>query len=136
MVSPAISDSLIPSELTKRFGIVPLVALETIGSDCFYQSISLNNGRFNSATRTLPPGVDLIKDEANDVYLAHYNSFSSRASGSLGASQPAAAVVKMALERQGSIKSISVPDELSMEALRLFAGEFTILLEDILIEGK
>ncbi|TFK42925.1 tryptophan synthase beta subunit-like PLP-dependent enzyme [Crucibulum laeve] len=108
---------------------VPLVAIETIGSDCFYHSISLNGGRFNSVTKMLPPGVDLIHDKENNVFLAHFNSFSSKASGSLGASQPAAGVAKMALERKGDLKSISVPDELSMEALAMFANDHKLLVE-------
>ncbi|KAF8999071.1 tryptophan synthase beta subunit-like PLP-dependent enzyme [Cyathus striatus] len=101
---------------------VPVVALETIGSDCFYHSISLNGERFNASNKTLPPEMDLVHDIAHDVFLAHLQGFSSRASGSLGASSPAAGVVRMALERDGIVKSLSVPDELSMEALGFFAG--------------
>lgn len=105
-------------------GSVPLVALETIGSDCFYRSVALNGGRFNSEKKVLPPRVSLVHNEENDVYLAHFATFWSKASGSLGASEPAPGVVKMALERAGGIKTISVPDELSMAALASFAGEF------------
>ncbi|KAF8162968.1 tryptophan synthase beta subunit-like PLP-dependent enzyme [Crassisporium funariophilum] len=108
---------------------VPIVALETIGSDCFYHSISLNHGRFNSAEKSLPPGVNLVHDDIHSVSLAHFTGFSSKASGSLGASEPSAAVVKMALERRGGIKTVSVPDELSMEALALFANDHKFLVE-------
>jgi L-serine/L-threonine ammonia-lyase len=101
---------------------VPLIALETIGSDCFYHSMSLNQPRFNSTEKTLPPDVDLVHDAVHDVYLARFNSFSSRASGSLGASVPAAGVVRMALERTGGTKCVSIADELSMEACLKFAG--------------
>lgn len=101
---------------------VPIAALETIGSDCFYYSMSLNNGRFNCVNKTLPRGVNLVHDEANDVALAHFEGFSSKASGSLGASQPSARVVKMALERKGGIKCMTVQDELSMQAATCFAG--------------
>jgi L-serine/L-threonine ammonia-lyase len=111
--------------LTKIYS-VPLVALETIGSDCFYRSIALNGGRFNSEKKILPPKVNLVHNEENDVYLAHFTSFWSKASGSLGASEPAAGVVKMALERAGGIKTTSVPDELSMATLVSFAGKSTL----------
>jgi L-serine/L-threonine ammonia-lyase len=98
---------------------VPIVALETIGSNCFYYSMALNR---QGDTVVLPEGVTVIHDEVNDVKLAHFSSFSSRASGSLGASQPAAGVVKKALDRVGPVICVSVPDELSMQAAYSFAG--------------
>lgn len=85
--------------------------------------MSLNNGRFNAIERKLPDNVDLVHDQTTDLWLAHFKSFSSKASGSLGASQPAEAVVKMALEWPGGVKCVTVPDALSMETLTLFAGE-------------
>jgi len=56
------------------------------------------------------------------VLLAKFNGFSSKASGSLGASQPATEVVKMALVRKGGVRCVSVPDELSMQAAGSFVG--------------
>ncbi|KAF8892649.1 tryptophan synthase beta subunit-like PLP-dependent enzyme [Infundibulicybe gibba] len=108
---------------------VPIIALETIGSDCFYHSMSLNGGRFNAIHKILPPGVELVHNDASDVNLAHFNGFTSKASGSLGASQPSAAVTKMALERKGGVKCVSVPDELSMQVLDLFAEDHKLLVE-------
>ncbi|KAF8964033.1 tryptophan synthase beta subunit-like PLP-dependent enzyme [Flammula alnicola] len=108
---------------------VPIVALETIGSDCFYKSMALNGGRFNSEKKNLPPGINLVYNQEHSVYLAHFTSFSSRASGSLGASEPSAAVVKMALERAGGVKTVSLPDELSMQALASFANDHKTLVE-------
>ncbi|KIM48876.1 hypothetical protein M413DRAFT_438048 [Hebeloma cylindrosporum] len=108
---------------------VPIVALETIGSDCFYQSMSLNNGRFNSGEKVLASGVNLVYNEEHSVHLAHLTSFSSRAAGSLGASEPAAGVVKLALERVGGVKVTSLPDELSMQALASFANDHKFLVE-------
>lgn len=104
--------------------LVPLVALETIGSDCFYWSMSLNGGRFNSEKKVLPPGANLVYNEENKVHLAHFTGFSSKASGSLGASEPAPKVVNMALERKGGVKTVSVPDELSMQTLAFFASAY------------
>lgn len=86
--------------------------------------MSLNGERFNAVDKKLPTGVDLVEDEDTGLKLAHFNGFTSKASGSLGASQPAARVVKMALERKGGVKCVTVPDELSMQALGLFAGIF------------
>ncbi|TFK26410.1 tryptophan synthase beta subunit-like PLP-dependent enzyme [Coprinopsis marcescibilis] len=108
---------------------VPIVAVETIGSDCFYHSMSLNRGRFNSTTKVLPPGVDLVHDSQNDVYMAHFSKFDSMASGSLGASQPAEVILKRALDWRGGVKSISVPDAISMESLVQFADNQKLLVE-------
>ncbi|KAH0584238.1 L-serine dehydratase [Termitomyces sp. J132] len=108
---------------------VPLITLETIGSDCFFHSISLNSGRFNSVKKLLPPDVNVVEDLEHGVTLAHFNKFSSRASGSLGASQPSPRVVKMALSRSGNVVCASVPDELSMEALGLFTDDHKLLVE-------
>lgn len=105
------------------------MTLETIGSDCFYRSITMNGDGFNKETKVLPPGVELVHDPEHKVDMAHFNGFSSRASGSLGASQPSAAVLKMALERPGGVHSYSVPDELSMESLVKFANDHKMLVE-------
>lgn len=83
----------------------------------------MNKNDFNEEAKALPPAVELVRDEEYNVNLAHFNGFSSRASGSLGASQPSAAVLRMALDRPGGVYSYSVPDELSMESLVKFASE-------------
>lgn len=83
----------------------------------------MNKSNFNEEAKALPPGVELVCDEEYNVNLAHFNEFSSRASGSLGASRPSAAVLRMALDRPGGVYSYSVPDELSMESLVKFASE-------------
>ncbi|KAJ7098139.1 tryptophan synthase beta subunit-like PLP-dependent enzyme [Mycena belliarum] len=105
---------------------VPIVALETIGSNCFYHSMALNR---KGPSAALPEGVTAVHDAVHDVQLAHFSSFSSKASGSLGASQPVAGVVKMALEREGGVRCVSVPDELSMQAACKFADDHKILVE-------
>ncbi|KAJ7694133.1 tryptophan synthase beta subunit-like PLP-dependent enzyme [Mycena rosella] len=105
---------------------VPIVALETIGSNSFYHSMALNK---RGSSVALPEGVTVVHDVVNDVQLAHFSSFSSKASGSLGASQPAAGVVKLALERAGGVICVSVPDELSMQAACLFSDDHKMLVE-------
>ncbi|KAJ7172729.1 tryptophan synthase beta subunit-like PLP-dependent enzyme [Mycena filopes] len=106
---------------------VPIIALETVGSNCFYYSMALN--RQAEDTVALPAGVTVVRDEGNDVKLAHFSSFSSEASGSLGASQPAAGVVRKALDRAGPVICVSVPDELSMQAAYSFADDHKLLVE-------
>ncbi|KAJ7134980.1 tryptophan synthase beta subunit-like PLP-dependent enzyme [Mycena crocata] len=105
---------------------VPIVALETIGSNCFYHSMALNRRGLDVA---LPEGVTIVHDEIHNVHLAHFSSFSSKASGSLGASQPAPGVVRKALQRAGAVMCVSVPDELSMQAACSFADDHKTLVE-------
>ena len=93
-----------------------------MGTDCFYHSMSLNTGRFNASAQTLPPDVEVVKNEEHSVLLAHFNRLWSKASGSLGASEPAAGVVSMALKRSGKVVTATMPDELSMDALLRFAS--------------
>ncbi|KAG6821142.1 hypothetical protein H0H93_005362 [Arthromyces matolae] len=108
---------------------VPIIALETIGSNCFYHSMSLNGDRFNHVEKSLPSDVDVVEDIEHGVTLAHFKKFSSNASGSLGASQPSSKVVQMALSRAGKVVCASVPDELSMEALSKFVDDHKLLVE-------
>ncbi|KAI3601237.1 l-serine dehydratase l-threonine deaminase [Moniliophthora roreri] len=108
---------------------VPIVALGTLGSNCLHHSMLLNIAGSSQFATELPSNVTSVHDDTEDIQLAHFHSFSSRASGSLGASRPAARVVKMGLERQGGIKCVSVQDELSMQAGYLFAEDHKLLVE-------
>jgi L-serine/L-threonine ammonia-lyase len=104
--------------------IVPIVALETHGMNCFYQSISINPGRWNQ-DKTLSEDVSTHTGEGNVEYV-HLHRLNSLAS-SLGASSPSAGVVKQALDWPGGVKCVSVPDEFSMQAAVLFAGALMLL---------
>lgn len=77
---------------------------------------------------SLPSNFDStpVYDEANDVHLARQRQFTSAASGSLGASTPAAAVVRMALDRKGGIICVNIPDAMSMQTAVRFAGLYPI----------
>ncbi|KAF5376551.1 hypothetical protein D9757_008299 [Collybiopsis confluens] len=108
---------------------VPLVALETIGSNCFHHSVLINSSGSSTFATELPPYVDRVHDSESNLYLAHFKGFSSKASGSLGASQPATGAVKMALARKGGIQCVSVPDELSMQSAVAFANDHKTLVE-------
>jgi len=106
---------------------VALIALETTGSNCLYQSLALNDGRFAPGMLS-SDDVRVEHDVTHDVKIAHLSTLTSRAS-SLGASFASAGVVKMALSRKGSIKSVCVPDELATQAALLFAEDHKILVE-------
>ena len=104
--------------------IVPLIAMETHGSNCFYQSLSLNKGPFPSSPQAPQEGVELVHDSTYDVNFARLPKLTSKAS-SLGASWPSPGVVKMALERKGGVKSVCISDEMAMQTAVLFAGMST-----------
>ncbi|KAH8104507.1 tryptophan synthase beta subunit-like PLP-dependent enzyme [Cristinia sonorae] len=110
------------------WGDVPLITMETSGSNCFYQSLALNHGPFTGSPSTPPDGVTAIHDEKHDVTLAHLSNITSLAS-SLGASIPAAAVVKMALTRPGSVKSVHTDDLSAMDACLRFADDHKMIVE-------
>jgi len=114
---------------------VPLIAVETHGSDTFYQSLALNRGFYGPVDTTLavsdklPKGIEARWDEKSDVYYSNLvNGPVSRAS-SLGASMPAPAVVAQALTREGGVKSVTVPDELTMKSVLSFAADHKTLVE-------
>jgi hypothetical protein len=69
-----------------------------------------------------------MHDETSGLDLAHFNAFPSKASGSLGASQPAVGTVQMALKREGGVRCASVPDELSMQSAVAFASMSVLFL--------
>ena len=106
---------------------VPFIAMETLGSNCFYQSLSLNAGPF--IVPPLPPkeGTEVVHDSTYDVNFARLAKLNSRAS-SLGASWPSPGVVKMALERKGGVTSVCVSDEMGMQTAVRFAGMYSLLL--------
>ncbi|KAJ4488202.1 tryptophan synthase beta subunit-like PLP-dependent enzyme [Lentinula aciculospora] len=108
---------------------VPIVALETMGSNCFHHSILLNSSGSSEFATKLPPYVVKVHDEGSQLDLAHFNSFHSKASGSLGASQPATGTLRMALERRGGIRCVTIPDELSMQSAVAFANDHKALVE-------
>ena len=99
---------------------VPIIGLETTGSNCFYQSLALNPGAFPTH-REPNDGVRAERNTKYDVTVANLPALTSRAT-SLGASSPAAGTVRMALDRKGDVKSVCVDDELAMQAALLFAG--------------
>lgn len=104
------------SSLLQAPPTVPIVALETQGSDCFYHSLMLNRPENKSYTRPESVRAVPIKHGLTVAEIVP----KSRAS-SLTASSPAARVVEMALEHPGYVRCVTVPDELSMAAALRFA---------------
>ncbi|KAG2048955.1 tryptophan synthase beta subunit-like PLP-dependent enzyme [Suillus hirtellus] len=108
---------------------VPVVALETTGSNCFYNAIAINTRNFTSKVPIVPsievgdnsPYTVEIVEEYN-IAIPHMKALKSRAA-SLGATSPAPGVVRMAVDRPGGIKCACIPDEMAMHTTRLFGGE-------------
>ncbi|GJJ12427.1 hypothetical protein Clacol_006669 [Clathrus columnatus] len=102
---------------------------ETIGSDCFYQSMSANRQKEKTGlTDTMNPKFTIFHDSEHDVELVRLNAITSVAS-SLGASSPAPGAVRMALDRKGPVKCALVPDLLSMQIAARFAEDHKFLVE-------
>ncbi|KAF8575537.1 tryptophan synthase beta subunit-like PLP-dependent enzyme [Ramaria rubella] len=109
---------------------VPIVALETIGADCFYHSIQANREPRLSRTKSpsLPPGATVFHNSEYSIDLVRLPAITSVAS-SLGASSPSAGAVKMALQRKGDVSCVLVPDSLSMQTALTFAEDHKFLVE-------
>ncbi|KAH7915997.1 tryptophan synthase beta subunit-like PLP-dependent enzyme [Hygrophoropsis aurantiaca] len=115
---------------------VPVVAVETHGSNCFYHSISLNTDKFADMSATQPqtdiPSAndiyDVKRDSEYSVNLAHIRKITSRAS-SLGASSAAPGVVRKALDRSGGIKCVCVSDEMAMYTAKAFGEDHKLIIE-------
>lgn len=108
---------------------MPVVALETTGSNCFYNAIAINTRNFTSKVPTIPSTevedsspytIEIIHED--NVAIPHMKALKSRAA-SLGASSPASGVVRMALDRAGGVRCVCVQDEMAMQTAALFAGE-------------
>lgn len=111
---------LVNRPLTRLYE-VPLITMETSGSNCFYQTLALNEGLFTSK-RDPPDHVSSSYNTEHGVVLAHLSKLTSLAL-CLGATSPSPAVVKMALTRKGGVKSVHIPDEIAIQAALQFAGK-------------
>jgi L-serine/L-threonine ammonia-lyase len=100
---------------------VPLVALETHGSNCFFEAMVANKRQEHTASSN----VDFYTNTANNVEIARLRQITSKAT-SLGASEASAAVVRMALDRAGGVTSVTIPDEMSMKVVQSFVGKTSI----------
>ncbi|KAI0303397.1 tryptophan synthase beta subunit-like PLP-dependent enzyme [Multifurca ochricompacta] len=103
---------------------VPIIALETHGSACFYHSIAANRTPNDDAKS----GVTIQMNDTHGVRIAHVTELRSKAT-SLGASEPSAGVVRAALDRSGDMKCVTVPDEMAMHVAGAFADDHKFLVE-------
>lgn len=109
----------VPSRRELMATEVPIVAVETSGANCFYSSMALNND-WAAGSFGVPDEVDIVMEE-DGVKIAHLAKLTSKAT-SLAATSPSPGVVKMALARRGSVRCLSVPDEITMRTACSFAG--------------
>lgn len=114
--------TFLSSLLTSRCA-VSIVALETIGADCFYHSVHANRQPLLSDVKSppFPTGATKFYDETNGVHLTQLPAITSVAS-SLGALSPSPGAVKMAVQRKDNLLCVLVPDILSMQTALMFAG--------------
>ncbi|GJE86837.1 tryptophan synthase beta subunit-like PLP-dependent enzyme [Phanerochaete sordida] len=111
------------------WGAVPLVAMETHGSNCFYASLALSaRSGFAGAPRPPPAGASVLHDADHGVDVAQLPELRSRAT-SLGASWPSPGIVRMALDREGPVVSATVSDEMAMGVAWRFADEHKVMVE-------
>ncbi|EIN07806.1 tryptophan synthase beta subunit-like PLP-dependent enzyme [Punctularia strigosozonata HHB-11173 SS5] len=106
---------------------IPVVAVETHGSNCFEESLRLNRDETFEPSKS--PNIDrVVLDEHHRVKVAHLKQLTSKAT-SLGASSPSAGVVKLALQHPGGVASLTVSDEMAMWASERFAEDHKTLVE-------
>ncbi|KAG9318393.1 tryptophan synthase beta subunit-like PLP-dependent enzyme [Chiua virens] len=122
---------LLGSQSIAGWDNVPVVSLETHGSNCFYHAISLNTQGFGSKTSSLPSSIPpeapytVQISEEYQVAIPYMRTLTSRAA-SLGATSPAPGVVRMALDHAGEVKCVCISDEFAMSTARAFAGEQSV----------
>jgi len=104
---------------------VPIVTVETSGANCFYSSIALNEDWAGSFGVT--DEVDIMTEDG--IKIAHLKKLTSKAT-SLAATSPSPGVVKMALTWGGSVRCLSIPDEITMNTACSFAG-IVIITHDL-----
>lgn len=113
---------------------VPIIALETHGSNCFYQANALNTQGFTSKSRTFPPEIPNDQpytvefNSEHAVAVPHLRALHSRAV-SLGATYAAPEVVRMALDHPAGVQCVCIADELAMCSAQLFADDHKMLIE-------
>ncbi|KAI6038983.1 tryptophan synthase beta subunit-like PLP-dependent enzyme [Pisolithus marmoratus] len=113
---------------------VPVIALETHGSNCFYQANALNTQGFTSKSCTFPPEIPNDQsytveiNSEHTVAIPHLRALHSRAV-SLGATYAAPEVVRMALDHPAGVKCVCIADELAMYSAQLFTDDHKMLVE-------
>ncbi|EIW85269.1 tryptophan synthase beta subunit-like PLP-dependent enzyme [Coniophora puteana RWD-64-598 SS2] len=111
---------------------IPIVAIETHGSNCFYQTMAVNTDNFGlgNLPKAEDAPYDVIRDETYNLNLAHLHNINSCVA-SLGATSPAAGIVRLALDRTGNgrVKCVTIADDMTMWASKSFADDHKIMAE-------
>ncbi|KAG8946179.1 hypothetical protein FRC04_012034 [Tulasnella sp. 424] len=106
---------------------VPILGMETQGSNCFYQSM-LANRTASPNSSALGNSSDTRQDQEYQVKVSHLHQLTSKAL-CLGATSPTAGAVRFALDRRGPVNCICTTDEMSMKAAIDYLNEQKQLVE-------
>ena len=106
--------------------LVPIVAIEPLGSSCFYSTMALNMPwKEMHGQDVRGPATDMeVVEKKHGLRTARLRNVKTRVT-SLGAAAPAPKVVHRAMMRNGEVVCICVPDEMIMSAAISFAGNET-----------
>ena len=69
-----------------------------------------------------PSNITIRTDETHGVKVANAKKLTSKAT-SLGATEAAPGVIKIALDHPGGVRCATIPDEMAMQVARSFAGK-------------
>ncbi|KAG8908006.1 hypothetical protein FRB99_001173 [Tulasnella sp. 403] len=106
---------------------VPIIAMETVGSNCFYQSFLANSSRVVDPSARGNEST-VVDDNAHQVKVAHLSQLTSKAY-CLGATSPSAGVLRLAVDRQGPVTCVCTTDITSMRTLVDFLDEHRMMVE-------
>jgi len=104
---------------------VPIVAIEPLGSNCFYSSMALNMPwkEMYQIEDIKGMATDMnIKEIGEGLRVAHLRSVKTCAT-SLAAPSPAPKTIDRAMMRTGEVTCVCVPDEMMMSTAISFAGD-------------
>ncbi|KAG8984278.1 hypothetical protein FRB94_006190 [Tulasnella sp. JGI-2019a] len=112
---------------------VPIVALETQGANCFYESMLANRTTESTKNASIAP-ASFTLDETYNVHIAHLNNVTSRAA-CLGATSPSAGIVRMALDRKSPVKCVCMSDQMSLTSAIKFSGQSQYQMSGLATHG-
>ncbi|KAG9012630.1 hypothetical protein FRB90_006550 [Tulasnella sp. 427] len=106
---------------------IPLLTMETQGSNCFYQSMLANRSLAPNSS-AIGNTSDTLDNRTHGVKVAHLHRLTSQAL-CLGATSPAPGVMRLALDRHGPVRCVCTTDEMSMKAGIQYLNEQKQLVE-------
>ena len=108
--------------------VVPIVAIEPLGANCFYSTMALNEPwKYMHGQEIRGAATDIdIEEKEHGLRIARLRNPKTRVT-SLGAASPHPKVVDRAMMRTGGVVCVCVPDEMVMSTAISFAGDVTPL---------